>query len=191
MAVDHRESLVELREILHRALRRDLHRLADTMRYGVEPLGHSARKLRLPARQHLAHRVHAPGRFGLQARHLGQALLQFLRALALQRHLDVAPAGYTAEHYGDACKQREYDAAERSERFADTNRHAADGEKGFGHSPLVRDSSPRNEQRTQNRAFFNGRANETFVFRRGSVPAALADPHWGELEGEEICASSS
>ena len=74
-------------EVLHRVLRRGLHRLADAVRHRVEPFGHRARKLRLPAGEHLAHGVHAPRGVGLDARDLGHALFQLLGVHVMARRL--------------------------------------------------------------------------------------------------------
>ncbi len=68
---------LQLGEVRHRVL--GLRCIDWPMRWvdGIEPLGDRARELRLPARQHLAHRLHAAGGLGLDARDLGHALFEF------------------------------------------------------------------------------------------------------------------
>ena len=53
----------------------------------VEPLRHRARQLRLPAGEHLAHGVHAPGRLGLDAGDFRHALFEFAGMDVVARRL--------------------------------------------------------------------------------------------------------
>ena len=70
-AVDDREPLVQLLQVLDRVLGRALHRLAEAVRHRVEPLVDRALERALPAGQHVAHGLQARGRVGLQPDHLG------------------------------------------------------------------------------------------------------------------------
>ena len=80
-AVDHREALVQLRQIVGGLLRGRLHRLAEPVRHGVEPLVHRVLQFGLLGVQHLAHRQHLAGRLRLQARDLVHALVGKLGSL--------------------------------------------------------------------------------------------------------------
>ena len=114
-----------------------LHRLADAMGHGVEPFGDGARKLRLPAGDHLAHGVHAACGVGLDAGELRHALLQLLGMHVVARRLRAACARGARQHDRNGAEQRENDAGEGRERFADRDDGAADQEEGFCHRRLV------------------------------------------------------
>ena len=64
--VDHGESFIELLQIVGGLLSGRLHRLAQAVGHDVEPRMHGALQIGLLAMQHLAHRAHAAGGFGLQ-----------------------------------------------------------------------------------------------------------------------------
>ena len=135
--VDDGEPFVELGEVRHRALGLLLHRLAEAMRHGIEPLGYRARQLRLTAGQHLAHGVHAAGRVGLHADDLGHPLFELSGVQVVARRLDPAGTRRARQHDGDRGKQHEHHAGEPGQRFASRNADAADGEEGFAHDRLV------------------------------------------------------
>ena len=122
----------------------------------------------MPAGQHLAHGMHAPGRVGLDARDLRHALFKLRRLRILPRGRVAPRARRMPQHERDRAEQREDDAAERRQRFAGAYRKPADREEHLGHVCLVRDSPVQGTDGEQKSA--RSVTKVDFAFTPGSAP---------------------
>ncbi len=108
-AVDHHEPLVELGEAVDGVLPGRCHRLAEVVGYRIEPLVDGAVQFRLPAGEHVAHRLDPHRGFRLQPGELHDLTLGRLVVAAAHR------AYGEHDHQREHGKARDHDQDQASE----------------------------------------------------------------------------
>ena len=123
-------------QAVHGVARGRFHRLADAVRYQIQPLIDRPRHLGLAAHQRLRHGVDPAGELALRPQHFAQAFLQLVGANRLRHRQFRAPAARAGDDDGDHQQQHQSQHAEPDQRLANVNRQVADNEKNFVHAAM-------------------------------------------------------
>lgn len=145
-AVDHGQALAEARELVGGGARALFEALAHAGAHGVETIGDD-----------FAHRPQTSGQFGVHARKVGHAVIEFALAFGRRESLEAARIRRAHDGYENSAQQKQTEGRSREGRVGERDLRASQSEENVRHGASLRDS-PAGRERIMNR--FAGLVNE-------------------------------